>query len=127
MIPYSLPKNSDKGSGLGMAIVKLFIDRFQGEISNSNNEDGGASFTLRFKTAASKIIICLDLDNNKYNQYKKLNSNSLIKLRPMNILIVDDDKSSGSAVADFVEEQLGHKIKLCHNGNDALEICPKRG
>ncbi len=38
----------------------------------------------------------------------------------MNILIVDDDKSSGSAVADFVEEQLGHKIKLCHNGNDAL-------
>lgn len=40
----------------------------------------------------------------------------------MNILIVDDDISSGSAVADFIEEQLGHKIKLCHNGNDALEI-----
>jgi DNA-binding NtrC family response regulator len=38
----------------------------------------------------------------------------------MNILIVDDDKSSGSAVAEFIEEQLSHKIKLCHNGDDAL-------
>ncbi|MBI9066412.1 MAG: sigma-54-dependent Fis family transcriptional regulator [Salinivirgaceae bacterium] len=40
----------------------------------------------------------------------------------MNILIVDDDKSSGSAVAEFIEEQLGHKIKLCHNGEDALSF-----
>ena len=38
----------------------------------------------------------------------------------MKILIVDDDKSSGSAVAEFIEEQLGYKIKLCHNGDDAL-------
>jgi len=38
----------------------------------------------------------------------------------MNILIVDDDKSSGSAVAEFIEEQLNYKIKLCHNGEDAL-------
>jgi len=42
----------------------------------------------------------------------------------MNILIVDDDKSSGSAVAEFIEEQLGYKIKLCHNGDDAL-LCLK--
>lgn len=38
----------------------------------------------------------------------------------MKILIVDDDRSSGSAVAEFIEEQLGHEIQLCHNGEDAL-------
>ncbi|MBI9035231.1 MAG: sigma-54-dependent Fis family transcriptional regulator [Bacteroidales bacterium] len=38
----------------------------------------------------------------------------------MKILIVDDDKSSGSAVAEFIEEQLGYQIKLCHSGDDAL-------
>ncbi|MGZ2370294.1 ABC transporter substrate binding protein [Ancylomarina sp. YFZ004] len=47
--PLFTTKGSDEGSGLGMAIVKLFIDRFQGEISDYNNEDGGASFILRFK------------------------------------------------------------------------------
>ncbi|MBI9035232.1 MAG: GAF domain-containing protein [Bacteroidales bacterium] len=47
--PLFTTKGSGKGSGLGMAIVKLFIDRFQGEISNQNNEEGGASFILRFK------------------------------------------------------------------------------
>ncbi len=40
----------------------------------------------------------------------------------MYILIVDDDKSSGAAVADFVEEQLEHKTCVCHNGNDALRV-----
>ncbi|RXQ92163.1 sigma-54-dependent Fis family transcriptional regulator [Ancylomarina salipaludis] len=38
----------------------------------------------------------------------------------MNILIVDDDTSSGSAVAEFIDEQLGYKTKLCHNGEEAL-------
>ena len=47
--PLFTTKGSDEGSGLGMAIVKLFIDRFQAEISDYNNEDGGASFILRFK------------------------------------------------------------------------------
>ncbi|MCZ4695430.1 GAF domain-containing protein [Ancylomarina euxinus] len=47
--PLFTTKGKGKGSGLGMAIVKLFIDRFQGEISNQNNEEGGASFILRFK------------------------------------------------------------------------------
>lgn len=47
--PLFTTKVSGEGSGLGMAIVKLFIDRFQAEISDYNNEDGGASFVLRFK------------------------------------------------------------------------------
>lgn len=47
--PLFTTKGEESGSGLGMAIVKSFIDRFQGEISDYNNEDGGASFVLRFK------------------------------------------------------------------------------
>lgn len=47
--PLFTTKGSSEGSGLGMAIVKLFIDKFQAEISDYNNEDGGASFILRFK------------------------------------------------------------------------------
>lgn len=38
----------------------------------------------------------------------------------MKILIVDDDISSGSAVAEFIKEQLGYQIHLCHSGADAI-------
>ena len=47
--PLFTTKDAGVGSGLGMAIVKSFIDKFQGEISNYNNDEGGASFILRFK------------------------------------------------------------------------------
>ncbi|PKQ60960.1 hypothetical protein BZG02_17595 [Labilibaculum filiforme] len=47
--PLFTTRGNESGSGLGMAIVKTFIDRFQGEISDYNNEEGGASFILRFK------------------------------------------------------------------------------
>jgi DNA-binding NtrC family response regulator len=40
----------------------------------------------------------------------------------MRILIVDDDISSGSAVAEFIEEQLSYSIHLCHNGEDAYNM-----
>ena len=47
--PLFTTKGPESGSGLGMAIVKSFIDRFQGDISNYNNADGGASFVVKFK------------------------------------------------------------------------------
>lgn len=40
----------------------------------------------------------------------------------MKVLIVDDDMSSGAAVAEFIEEQLGYQISLCHSGDDALNL-----
>jgi C4-dicarboxylate-specific signal transduction histidine kinase len=47
--PLFTTKEPELGSGLGMAIVKSFIDRFNGEISNYNNADGGASFVVKFR------------------------------------------------------------------------------
>ncbi|WP_372751495.1 sigma-54-dependent transcriptional regulator [Labilibaculum sp.] len=40
----------------------------------------------------------------------------------MKILIVDDDISSGTAVAEFIEEQLSYSIHLCHNGEEAYNV-----
>lgn len=53
--PLFTTKDPGLGSGLGMAIVKTFIDRFQGEISNYTNDEGGASFVLRFKLHEEKL------------------------------------------------------------------------
>ncbi|RUT79546.1 ABC transporter substrate binding protein [Ancylomarina longa] len=50
--PLFTTKSAEMGSGLGMAIVKSFMDRFQGTISNCNNDDNGASFILKFRLKA---------------------------------------------------------------------------
>lgn len=47
--PLFTTKTNIKGMGLGMAIVKSFVEKFEGNISNYNNEEGGASFILNFK------------------------------------------------------------------------------
>ncbi|WP_372751496.1 ABC transporter substrate binding protein [Labilibaculum sp.] len=52
--PLFTTRAHESGSGLGMAIVKTFIDRFQGEISDYNNDEGGASFVLRFKLSENE-------------------------------------------------------------------------
>jgi len=51
--PLFTTKSAEMGSGLGMAIVKSFMDRFQGAISNCNNDDNGASFILKFRLKAN--------------------------------------------------------------------------
>ncbi len=46
--PFYSTRNPGKGMGLGLAIVKMFVDRFNGNIEACNNDDGGATFTIRF-------------------------------------------------------------------------------
>ena len=46
--PFFSTKKPGEGMGLGLAIVKMFVDRFRGEIEALNNEEGGATFIVRF-------------------------------------------------------------------------------
>ena len=46
--PFFSTNKPGEGMGLGLAIVKMFVDRFNGEIEAVNNEEGGATFTVRF-------------------------------------------------------------------------------
>lgn len=39
----------------------------------------------------------------------------------MEILVVDDDKQSLAAVADFLRELIGHQVTTCHDGEEALQ------
>jgi C4-dicarboxylate-specific signal transduction histidine kinase len=46
--PFFTTKPPEEGSGLGLAIVKMFVNRFEGKIDAYNNEEGGATFAIRF-------------------------------------------------------------------------------
>ncbi len=45
--PFNPVRSQSHGMGLGLMIVKNFLDRFQGTIQASNNTDGGATIKVR--------------------------------------------------------------------------------
>ena len=59
LIPYIFSPNrpttrrgtkGEKGTGLGMPIMKMFLDKFDAKITVSNHKDGGAIFKIEFQT-----------------------------------------------------------------------------
>ena len=52
---YRIPHTKTGGSGLGLSIVKGFVEAQNGSISVTNNSKGGATFTLEFPFEASYI------------------------------------------------------------------------
>ena len=52
---YRLPHTKTGGSGLGLSIVKGFVEAHNGKISASNNPKGGACFTIQLPLEASYI------------------------------------------------------------------------
>ncbi|MFC1725171.1 two-component regulator propeller domain-containing protein [candidate division KSB1 bacterium] len=48
--PFFSTREPGKGMGLGLAIVKRFVDEHEAVISAENNNDGGATFKVEFKT-----------------------------------------------------------------------------
>ncbi|MBK9106911.1 MAG: DUF4118 domain-containing protein [Saprospiraceae bacterium] len=54
---YRLPKSRTGGSGLGLSIVKGFVEAHRGCVKLENNSQGGATFTLYIPAEASYINI----------------------------------------------------------------------
>jgi two-component system sensor histidine kinase KdpD len=52
---YRLPENKSGGSGLGLSIVKGFVESLNGTIRLENNKTGGARFTIRIPAEATYI------------------------------------------------------------------------
>jgi len=52
---YRLPHSKTGGSGLGLSIVKGFIEAHQGTVRAENNKTGGASFIVEFPVDASYL------------------------------------------------------------------------
>jgi len=52
--PFVTTKSSGKGSGLGLSTVKRIMERYDGSISVSSPEEGGAAFELRFTRSVAR-------------------------------------------------------------------------
>jgi two-component system, OmpR family, sensor histidine kinase KdpD len=52
---YRLPQTKTGGSGLGLSIVKGFIEAHHGKVQVTNNSNGGATFVVQFPAEASYL------------------------------------------------------------------------
>jgi two-component system sensor histidine kinase KdpD len=50
---FRLPHTKIGGSGLGLSIVKGFVEAHDGKVTLQNMPEGGAQFTIAFKTETS--------------------------------------------------------------------------
>ncbi len=53
--PFYTTRDSGRGMGLGLSIIKHFVKMYKGTIEASNHKDGGAEFTLKFKAEGGQL------------------------------------------------------------------------
>lgn len=102
-----------KGSGLGMAIVKDFIDLMEGTIDIESEEGVGTTVTVNIKMEYLKGADELEHDKVKFEQ-----------LEGMKILLVEDNEIN-MEIADELLKEVGIEVTKAFNGQEALEIFGK--
>ncbi|MBQ0165932.1 MAG: response regulator [Treponema sp.] len=104
------PRTSFQGTGLGMSIVKEYVDVLGGTISITSSEKTGTQFVV-------ELPLDIDIDNpDVLNE----GGTSLIDVKGLNVLLVDDNELNIEIVQMLLEDQ-GAVVKTASNGQQALD------
>lgn len=104
-----------QGAGLGLYIVKQFIDTVGGTIDVQSNLNEGSIFTVKYPVNVMQNENSTILNG----MSKKDNSSSSQSSKP-NVLVVEDDFLAGK-IAIMLLERLGCNASLAISGNAALK------
>ncbi len=117
----SLTRNYE-GAGLGLSISKAYVEMLGGKIWVENNahQNGNTNGVTFFFT-----IPCLPLtEKANKNQAVELEKATKTKFRKLNILIVEDDKTSELLITKMVQ-RFTEKISVVTTGFEAIDFCRK--
>ncbi len=95
-----------EGSGLGLTIVKRFIEKMNGSISVRSELGKGSTFTIRIPSilAAHTISNKPLVKDDKMEQKEILNENQYeIKIKN-SVLLVDDDETTNSLITSYLKK-----------------------
>ncbi len=111
--PYYSTKDisTDRGKGLGLAIVYSIITRHKGHIEVESQEAKGTTVTVFLPAIACKKIQCND---NKQTSHAKT-------ARKGKILVMDDEEMV-RRVMKILLETLGHEAIMAEDGQQALRL-----
>ncbi len=103
---------TERGAGLGLAIVHGIVSRHHGEIAMTPTDGGGATFTVTLRRSDNQTDIT-DITGRI-----KVTKNNL------KVLVVDDDEQIRDVLSDMLNIN-GHKTVTCADGYAALEAIDK--
>jgi signal transduction histidine kinase/CheY-like chemotaxis protein len=114
--PFFTTKPLGQGTGLGLSMVYGFVQQSSGLISVSSTENAGTSITLYLPAAqASPEVVETRAGNAEVRSGAG-----------QTILVVEDDDSV-RLLLDSVLQDLGYRVHLAENGQQALDMLPRLG
>ena len=99
------------GVGLGMAIVKKYVDMMGGTISVQSKKHGGTTFT---------VDIPLEITDKECNK-SDTGFSEKVNLTGVNVLLVEDNELNAE-IATVQLEEFGMKVERAVDGRNAVEI-----
>lgn len=108
-------ERSQGGLGIGLALVKQFLDMHSGTIkATSSGLNQGCTFTISLPLATAPDVGTSCTDHDEENL-------ALTNVDTLRVLVVDDNVASAQTMSWILELE-GHETKLAHDGVDALVL-----
>ncbi len=116
---------SAEGTGIGLELVKEFIEAHKGQVSYASNPEGGSIFTIELPVDPEIYGDANFLDSNEESDNKEVayNEDHAVK-RPANpsnykVLVIDDNYD----IRQYLSEELKHhfQVEVAADGKEGLE------
>ena len=106
--PFFTTKDAERGSGLGLAMVKSFITQLGGQVEVRSQLGQGTTFTLTLPAALPALPVARTPGPSAPG-------------RTARVLLVEDDEVVRMTTCAMLES-LGHEVHECENADDALAV-----
>jgi PAS domain S-box-containing protein len=107
-----------EGTGLGLTLVKKYVELLNGEISVQSTIGVGTTFKIKLHVAGKKEIQAVEKKAETTNQYR-IEKKQETDLMP-NILLVDDDEMTHMIIKHILADKA--QLDYANNGDSALSM-----
>lgn len=108
-----IDSNKYSGTGLGLCIVKKFVNLYNGSIECESEENKYTKFTLSFQLSDQNI------------QIESMKPNMTIENNYKKILYIEDNINNASLISEIIYNRYQIRIDIANYGKDGIELIKK--